>query len=182
MIISATALSLRLLPTAPPRPTAARPSGDHPGFMAKRGDRLRVGVPISAPRTELKGASERAERRRATRVRRRARGERLAVYEDELEVLAARGLHLLRVRVVPVRECLQECAGWRVGGIGGGRSGALWVFFFLVEISGQWRERGDAYLGAPAVVHLDVGCGGGQCGFRFACLPPEQSQKIWEAV
>jgi len=83
--------------------------------MAERGNRLRVGIPISAPRTELKGASEISERRRAARVRRRARGERLAVYEDELQILAACGLHLLRVRVVPVRERLQERAGFRRG-------------------------------------------------------------------
>ena len=124
-------LSLRLLPTTPPRPAAARPSGDHPGLMTERSDRLRVGVPISAPRAELQGARECAERCRAARVRRRARGERLAMYEDELEVLAACGLHLLRVRVVPVRERLQERAGRRrgrrVGGIGGGRSGGLWI-------------------------------------------------------
>jgi hypothetical protein len=97
--------------------------------MAERSDRFRVSVPISAPRTELKGASESAERRRAARVGRRARGERFAVYEYEFEVLAARSLHLLRVRVVPVRECLQECAGGRrrrrVGGTGGGRRGGL---------------------------------------------------------
>ena len=84
--------------------------------MVERGDRLRVGVPISAPRTKLKGASESAERRRAAHVRRRSCGESLAVYEDELEVLAARSLHLLRVRVVPGYECLQERAGLRVAG------------------------------------------------------------------
>ena len=98
--------------------------------MLESRDRLRVGIPISAPRTELKGASESAERRRASRVRRRACGECLAVYEYEFEVLAARSLHLLRVRVVPVCECLQEGAGcWRrrrVGGTGGVRRGGLW--------------------------------------------------------
>ena len=129
VIISAVTLSPRLLPTAPPRPTAARPSCDHPCLMLERRDRLRVGIPISAPRTELKGASESAERRRASRVRRRACGECLAVYEYEFEVLAARSLHPLRVRVVPVCECLQECAGCRrrrrVGGTGGARRGGL---------------------------------------------------------
>ena len=97
--------------------------------MTERSNRLRVGVPISAPRTELPGARERADRRRASHVRRRTRGERLAVYEDELEILAACSLHLLRVRVVPMREGLQERAGrrqgWRVGGIGGARRGGL---------------------------------------------------------
>ena len=117
--------------------------------MAKRGDRLRVGVPISAPRTELKGASERAERSRAARVRRRARGERLAVCEDEFEVLAARSLHLLRVRVVPVRECLQERAGRRVGGIGGARSGALMgVVFERDQWTEGWRKKGRSVLGS----------------------------------
>ena len=97
--------------------------------MTERGDRLRVGVPISAPGAELQGARQRAKRRRASRVRRRPGGERLAVYEDELEVLAACGLHLFRVRVVPMRERLQERAGrgrgQRVGGTGGVRRGGL---------------------------------------------------------
>jgi hypothetical protein len=85
---------------------------------------------------------------------RRPCGEGLAVYEDELEVLAACSLHLLRVRVVPMRERLQERAGRgrgrRVGGTGGARRGGV---------------------GAPCVVHWDVGCGGGKRGFRIACLP-----------
>ena len=97
--------------------------------MTERSNRLRVGVPIGAPRTELEGARKRAKRCRTARVRRRARGERLAVYEDELEVLAACSLHLLCVRVVPMREGLQERAGsWRgrrVGGNGGARTGGL---------------------------------------------------------
>jgi hypothetical protein len=96
----------------------------------ERGDRLRISVPISAPRTELKGTSESAERRRAAHVRRRSCGESLAVYENELEVLAARSLHILRVRVVPGCECLQECAGRRVAGSGGARSDGLWGVFF----------------------------------------------------
>ena len=32
-------------------------------------------------------------------------------------------------------------------------------------------------MGAPCVVHLGVGYGGGKRGFRIACLPPEKSQK-----
>jgi len=101
----------RLLAAAPPRPAVAHPSGDHPRLVAKSGDRLRVGVPIRAPGAELQRARERTEPRRAAHVRRGARGERLAVDEDELEVLAARGLQLVRVRVVRAREGLQECAG-----------------------------------------------------------------------
>ena len=112
-----------LLPTAPPGTAASQPNGDGPRLMAKSRDCLRVGVSIRAPRTKLQRARERTERRRAACVRRRPRGEHLAVSRDELEVLAARGLQTVgRVRVVRAREGLQECAGrWRrvrcVGGI-----------------------------------------------------------------
>ena len=116
-----------LLPSAPPRPTAAHPSSDHPRLMAKRRDRLRVRVPIGAPRPELQRAGERTERRRAARVRRRPRGERLAVDEDQLEVLPAGGLQLVGVRVVRAREGRQQRAGlhrgrlrWRRGRCVGG--------------------------------------------------------------
>jgi len=100
--------------------------------MAKSDDSLRVGVPIGPPRAELQRARERGERRRAPHVRRGVRGEELAVDEDKVEILAARGLHLCllrvvgvrrRVRVVRVREGAQEgagrrgsCRAWRVGG------------------------------------------------------------------
>lgn len=69
--------------------------------MAKGSDGLRVGVPIRAPCAKLQRAGERAERRRAPRVRRGAPGERLAVDEDEFEIFAAARLKLVgRVRVV----------------------------------------------------------------------------------
>jgi len=91
--------------------------------VTKSSNRLRIGVPIGAPRTELQRARERTERRRAPHVRRGARGEELAVDEDEIEVRAARGLHLYlravvvrrRVRVVGAREGVQEGAGGRGG-------------------------------------------------------------------
>jgi hypothetical protein len=57
--------------------------------MTKSRDRLRIRVPIGAPRPELQRARERTEPRRAARVRQRPRGERLAVDEDQLEVLPA---------------------------------------------------------------------------------------------
>ena len=60
--------------------------------MAKRRDGLVVRVPIGAPRPELQRARERTEPRRAARVCRRPRGERLAVDEDQLEVRSAGGL------------------------------------------------------------------------------------------
>ena len=78
-----------LLTTAPPRPTTAHPSSDHPSLMAKSSDRLRIGVPIGAPSPKLQRARERTEPRRATHVRRGERGERLAMYEYQLEVLPA---------------------------------------------------------------------------------------------
>jgi hypothetical protein len=82
--------------------------------MAKSSDGLTVGIPIRAPGAELQGAGERAERRRAPRVRRGPCGERLAVDEDELEIRAARRLELVGcVRVVRAREGLQERAGCR---------------------------------------------------------------------
>jgi hypothetical protein len=74
----------RLLPTTPPGPTAAHPSGDHPCLVAKSCNSLGIGVPIRAPGAELQGAGERAEPRRAPRVRRGTCGERLAMNEDEL--------------------------------------------------------------------------------------------------
>ena len=89
--------------------------------MAKSGDGLRVGVPIRAPRAKLQRAGEGAEPRRAPLVRLGARGERLAVDEDEFEIFAAARLQLVgRVRVVRPREGLQQRAGrWRELRVGG---------------------------------------------------------------
>jgi hypothetical protein len=110
-----------LLPGTPPGPAAAHPSSDHPRLVAKGGDGLRICVPIRAPCAKLQGAGERAEPRRAPRVRRGARGERLAVDEDEFEIFAAARLKFVgRVRVVRPREGLQQRAGrWRVLRVGG---------------------------------------------------------------
>jgi len=82
--------------------------------MAKSRDGLGIGVPIGAPRAELHRAGERAEPRRAPRVCRGPCGERLAVHEDEIEVLAARRLQRVGgVGIVRAREGLQERAGRR---------------------------------------------------------------------
>jgi hypothetical protein len=78
-----------LLTTAPPGPTTSHPSCDHPSLMAKRSNSLHISVPIGAPSPKFQRAGERTEPRRASPVSRRQRGERLAVYEDQLEVLPA---------------------------------------------------------------------------------------------
>lgn len=96
--------------------------------MAKRGHGLRVSIPIRPPGPPLERVRERGKPRRAPLVSARARRERLAVDEDELEVLPARGRVLLEL----VRDGLQERAGgrWGRGGVcrrrgGGGLVGYL---------------------------------------------------------
>jgi hypothetical protein len=143
--------------------------------MTERGDRLRVGVPISAPCAKLQGARQRAERRRASRMCRRPCGEGLAVYEDELEVLAACSLHLLRVRVVPMRERLQERAGRgrgrRVGGTGGARRGGLMMDRIMLtnsySVSGWGGQRTwelpASFIGMSVAVVGSAGSGSLAC-------------------